>query len=204
MISAKERLVLNIINYQTEHLQTFYSSSFWNKNAELLIMFYLWRDYWKRHEYPIVKSILHYFDEKDLQIIRQDWNKIVDKIKKGKAHELSEGDTNYLGAVTKGASSKTLRSQPFNDIKAKQRAFSLKQSYMTALVRKIITNKDLSKATNEKVRNKKLKTYKSIIDNNNILEHQTFDDYIISQFDSYINLTRNELITKLNIKVNHK
>jgi len=200
MISAKERLVLNIINYQTEHLQTFYSSSFWNKNAELLIMFYLWRDYWKRHEYPIVKSILHYFDEKDLQIIRQDWNKIVDKIKKGKAHELSEGDTNYLGAVTKGASSKTLRSQPFNDIKAKQRAFSLKQSYMTALVRKIITNKDLSKATNEKVRNKKLKTYKSIIDNNNILEHQTFDDYIISQFDSYINLTRNELITKLNIK----
>src|SRR5699024_4893955 len=58
LISSKERLVLNIINYEIEYQNTFYESSFWQKNNNLLIMFYLWRKNWERHEYPIVKSIL--------------------------------------------------------------------------------------------------------------------------------------------------
>src|SRR5690625_1294897 len=77
MISSKERLVLNIINYEKEYKKTFYTSSFWEKNAELLIMFYLWRKDWERKDYPIVKSILHNFNETDLAIIKQDWQKIV-------------------------------------------------------------------------------------------------------------------------------
>lgn len=204
MISSKERLVLNIINYETEHEKTFYESSFWEKNAELLIMFYLWRENLERKDYPIVKSILHTYDETDLEIIKQDWNKIVRKIKEGKAHELSEGDTNYLGAVTKGASRKSVRSQPFSDIKAKQRAFSLKQSYMTALARERISDNDLAKATNEKVQKKQLKKYKSIISDKSILEKQSFDDYIISLFTPYIGLNRNSLIKNLNVEVDKK
>lgn len=202
MISSKERLVLNIINYETEYKKDFFNSSFWEKSSELLIMFYLWREAWERKDYPIVKSILHSFNETDLQIIKQDWKKIVDKIKDGKAHELSEGDTNYLGAVTKGASSKSLRTQPFSNIKAKQRAFSLKQSYMTALVRELITDEDLSRATNEKTRKRNLKKYKSIINNRQILEHLNFDDYIISMFNNYIGFNRDYLIKLLNIKIN--
>lgn len=199
LISAKERLVLNIINYETEYKKTFYTSSFWKKNAELLIMFYLWRKSWERKDYPIVKSVLHSFNEKDLQIIKQDWEKIVQKIKDGKAHELSEGDTNYLGAVTKGSSSKSVRKQPFSDLMAKQRAFSLKQSYMTALVREKITDEDLSKATNEKIRKRKLRKYKSVIENSDILKRQTFDEYIINLFDDYLGLDREELMRELNI-----
>lgn len=204
LISSKERLVLNIINYEIEYQNTFYESSFWQKNNNLLIMFYLWRKNWERHEYPIVKSILHNFNEIDLEIIKQDWQKIIDKIKAGKAHELSEGDTNYLGAVTKGASSKSVRPQPFNDIKAKQRAFSLKQSYMTALVREIITDDDLSRATNEKFRKKRLKEYQSIITDKNLLRDKTFDEYIVSLFDRYKGQSREELLQKLNIKIDSK
>ena len=40
---AKERLVLNIINYMEECKQTFRTSSFWHKNRHLLLMFYLGR-----------------------------------------------------------------------------------------------------------------------------------------------------------------
>lgn len=199
LISAKERLVLNIINYETEYKNTFYTSSFWKKNKELLMMFYLWRKEWGRGDYPIVKAILHSFNEKDLQIIKQDWEKIVTKIKEGKAHELSEGDTNYLGAVTKGASSKSVRKQPFSNKLAKQRAFSLKQSYMTALVREKINDEDLYKATNEKFRRKKLHQYKSIIEDHEVLKQQTFDEYIINLFKNYIGLNRTELLDKLNI-----
>ena len=43
------------------------------------------------------------FSEEDLKIIKHDWNLINGKILKGKAHELSEGDTFYLGACTKGS-----------------------------------------------------------------------------------------------------
>lgn len=34
-LSAKERLVLNIINYMEEYKKTFYESSFWNKNKKI-------------------------------------------------------------------------------------------------------------------------------------------------------------------------
>lgn len=200
LISAKERLVLNIINYQEEYLNTFETSSFSTKNTELLIMFYLWRKEWERSDYPIIKAILHTFPHEDLLIIKQDWETIVEKIKNGKAHELSEGDTNYLGAVTKGSSSASTRPQPFNSIPAKQRAYSLKQSYMTALVRRMITEEDLLEATDLKIKKKKLESKSSIIKDVNILRKQKFDDYVIELFNSYKNWTREQLMEHFNIE----
>jgi DNA mismatch repair protein MutH len=52
------------------------------------------------------------------------------KITSGKTHELSEGDTFYLGACTKGANALSVRKQPFSEIPAKQRAYSFKQGYV--------------------------------------------------------------------------
>ena len=49
----------------------------------------------------------------------------------------------YLAACTKGANAKSMRKQPFSDIPAKQRAYSLKSSYMTAYVRRILMNEDV-------------------------------------------------------------
>lgn len=39
----------------------------------------------------------------DLKQIEEDWNLIIKKIRDGKAHEISEADTMYLGACTKGS-----------------------------------------------------------------------------------------------------
>lgn len=52
-LSAKERLVLNIINYMKEVDYTFETSSFWQKNENLLIMFYLWEQAVNRKDYKI-------------------------------------------------------------------------------------------------------------------------------------------------------
>ena len=146
-LSAKERLVLNIIDYMKEPFLTFDTSSFWAKNQKILMMFYQWLPEIERKDYKVIKSILYTYPEKDLEIIKDDWEKIILKIKAGKAHELSEGDTLYLGACTKGADSKSLRDQPFSEIRAKQRAFSLKQSYMTAIERKFISGKEFESIT---------------------------------------------------------
>lgn len=149
LLKAKERLVFNIINYQEEYKKEFLESSFWKKNQLLLLMFYL-------HEKQnldidlIFKLIrLFRFPAVDLKIIKDDWEYLRDKIKAGLAHEISEGDTFYLGACTKGATSLTTRLQPFSDIPAKQRAYSLKPKYLNAIIEKTLAGDDLLDQTED-------------------------------------------------------
>ena len=128
---SKERLVLNIINYLEVHKEDFENSSFWKKNAHLLLVFYLHDSNLDLLDYLIKLVDGWQYPDEDLKIIKQDWEFINQKIKNGKAHELSEGDTFYLGACTKGSTAlKSFRNQPFNEEQAKQRAYSLKQGYV--------------------------------------------------------------------------
>ena len=180
--SAKERLVLNIINYMTEYKKTFQTSSFYTKNNKLFIMFYLWEDKLPKSEYTILSNILYEFPEEDLEIIKQDWHNIIHKIKEGKAHEISEADTLYLGACTKGRNNQDLTRQPFSDILAMRRAFCLKNSYMTFLVR--------SKVMNDKV--------ESII-NKSKLGNTTFERLIYDKVKRYIGKTVEELVNIFNL-----
>ncbi len=131
---SKERLVLNIINYIDIVNETFETSSFLKKNAQILLIFYLHEPQKTVLEYQIKLVGEWNFPQTDLEIIRNDWNCIVEKIKAGKAHELSEGDTFYLGACTKGANATSLRNQPFSDARAMQRAFSFKQGYVNHII----------------------------------------------------------------------
>lgn len=144
-LSAKERLVLNIINYMDEYKHEFYDSHFWYKNKLIQIIWYLFEDGKPKNDFKITNELLFTFPKEDLPIIINDWYTIIEKIKQGKAHELSEGDTMYLGACTKGVDASSVRRQPFSSILAKQRAFCLKTSYMTQLVRKHIGNESLEK-----------------------------------------------------------
>jgi DNA mismatch repair protein MutH len=79
---------------------------------------------------------MYEFPVNDLPVIKSDWEKIQGKVMQGKAHELSEGDTFYLGACRKGAggAKEKLRTQPFSSIGAPSRAFSFKQGYLTRLI----------------------------------------------------------------------
>ena len=138
-LSAKERLVLNIINYMDEWKNNFKDSHFWFKNNTIQLLWYLWEPNKNNKEYKIThEKLLELAKNEDLEQIEEDWNYIIKKIKDGKAHEISEADTMYLGACTKGANASSKREQPFNDILAMQRAFCFKTSYMTQLVRKYI------------------------------------------------------------------
>jgi len=140
-ISAKERLVLNIINYIEEAKKSFYTSSFWNKNSKIYLLFYLWESNKTQKDFYVMFDYLLTYSEEDLIIIKKDWEIIHQKILEGKAHEISEADTMYLAACTKGVNRKSLRKQYKSDILAKQRAYSLKTSYMTHLLRTKVTNK---------------------------------------------------------------
>ncbi|MFC4353868.1 Sau3AI family type II restriction endonuclease [Chryseomicrobium palamuruense] len=186
-LSAKERLVLNIINYNDEVKKDFDTSSFWSKNQKLLLFFYLWDKEKTQREWSILKTHLHSYSDEDLEVIKQDWEFIVNKIRAGKAHELSEGDTNYLGAASKGTNSNSVRSQPFSDIPAMQRAFSLKNSYMTALTRKLLSEKDLVRITSPQE-----------------LKKKTLEQIINERFAPFVGKSLTQLSKEKNIRINIK
>ncbi|ULG71395.1 Sau3AI family type II restriction endonuclease [Macrococcus brunensis] len=153
-LKAKERLVLNIINYTKEAEKEFYTSSYWTKNARILLFFY---EYLKNADgkmdarnTQIAKVDLFEFPAEDLDIVKQDWQIIHNKILNGEAHLISEGDTLILGACTKGANASSMREQPFSPVLAKQRAYSIKQGYMSTLVRKLITEEHLVSISSSK------------------------------------------------------
>lgn len=137
--SSKERLVLNMIDYHNEHEYSFETSSFLSKATSMLIMLYQYDPDIPMDDYRIYKAFLNEFSAEDLDVMRQDWETIVAKIKRGEAHLISEADTMYLSACTKGANGSVVRSQPFSEQPAKPRAFSLKAAYMSGLVRQYLT-----------------------------------------------------------------
>ena len=185
-LRAKERLVLTIINYMKDYEEEdFLRSHVYEKCALMLLIYYLYEPNKDRLDYVINYIKLFQFPEEDLEIKKNDYKIIIDKIKKGKAEEISEGDTNYLGACTKGANANSLREQPFSDKKAMQRAFCLKNSYMSYILNHYIVNKT--------------EKYESVIKDAKILKEQTLEQYIISKLQPYYNQDIEFLKHKFNI-----
>ncbi|MBF1115365.1 MAG: restriction endonuclease, partial [Solobacterium sp.] len=141
--AAGERLSITNISYKEPVEDDFYLSHVWNKIAKILLIHYL-RDKSKdRFEYLIKYVNLFTPPKEDLTIIIQDYFKIINKIKDGKAHEISESDTLYLGACTKGASAeKSTVPQYYGDkIPARKRNFCFKRQYMDYVLNHYILNK---------------------------------------------------------------
>lgn len=177
-IRAKERLVCNIINYMEEYDKTFKTSSFWHKCETMLLMSYEHIKDVPKGNYKIDKAVLFSFPIEDLVIIERDWNIIMKKVRDGEAHLISEGDTMYLAACTKGANASSVRKQPFSDIMAKQRAYSLKSSYMTQILNQYI----FGTATNERI----------ITDWKQLQDH-SFEDVIVEKLRPYFGKTQEQL-----------
>lgn len=188
---SKERLVLSIIDFFKIPEEDFESSEFWKKNANLLLVFYLYEKGVGPLDY-IIKLVDEWsFPDEDLKIIKKDWESIQSKIRSGKAHELSEGDTFYLGACTKGSTAaKSMRDQPFNTKKAKQRAYSLKSGYVNHIIAR------LSEGEKE--------TYGKIIQQAKILERETLEDIVLSKFRPYYGKTPEEIEIDLGLDLNKK
>lgn len=187
---SKERLVLNIIDYLEVHKEEFESSSFWKKNGHLLLVFYLHDKEEDLLDY-LVKLVGDWkYPSEDLKIIKRDWELINLKIRAGKAHELSEGDTFYLGACTKGSTAlKSFREQPFNQEKAKQRAYSLKQGYVNHIIANIV--------------HEEAAVYGKIIDRPEVLEKvQTLEEIVILKFLPYYGKSANQIEQELGLNLN--
>lgn len=188
-IRAKERLVCNIINYMEEYSKTFQTSAFWKKCQTILLMSYEHRDGVPKGDFTIDEAVLFSFPEEDLAIIEKDWETIMEKVRSGQAHRLSEGDTYYLAACTKGANAESVREQPFSAEPAKQRAYSLKAGYMTRILNKYIFGSEESER---------------IVKDWHILQEKSFDQYVVEKVSPYVGMTQAELKARFGVESSAK
>lgn len=181
---AKERLIITMIDYSTVIDEEFETSHMWEKARLILLIYYLYQqEVENRLDYRINYVKLFSPPEQDIQIMKNDFKIIKQKIQEGRAHELSEGDTLYLGAAPKAATSKDRRKQPCSNELAKPRAFAFKNSYMTYVFNNYIVPGKV--------------TYEPIIKNR---VEGLFEEYVAGEICNYKDCSVVELCKKFNLE----
>lgn len=193
-VSSKERLVITNINYNEDYDKEFEDSHCYEKIKKILMMFYEHEKDKLKYDYIVSNIFMYHFDEmseEDKLIIKNDYDTIMTKVRKGEAHLISETDTYYLAASTKGANAKkSMVSQPFSDIEAKNRAFSLKSSYMTQILRNYVFGENENR--------------ESFIKNLSLLRHKSLDAIIEDVFKPYVGKDLDEIDGMINRSINKK
>lgn len=190
-LRAGERLVLTMINYDGPVEIDFYKSHAWEK-MRLILLIYYWRNKQLNSNLLYKIGFVRMFTppETDLEIIKKDYACIVEKIQLGKAHELSEGDTMYLGACTKGANAeKSTVPQYYGDKQlARKRAFCFKNSYMTYVLTHYIAGKQDDN---------------SILKDASVLKKKSFEEILEDIVSQYIGMSDKELCEKFGREYNN-
>lgn len=191
----KERLVCSMINYKDDWNKSFEQSNFYKKCLVMLIMFYLHQDKVSKLDLHFLFVALWKIPEKDLLIIKHDYDVIISKIRSGKAETLSEGDTMYLGACRKGQKNDSLMMQHGSEIGAPRRAWSLKSAYMRIILDEVKKNNVDGSYCNFDIHLTNLEELVSLDE----LKNHTLDDIIKDRFRPYLGLTYSEICDKLGI-----
>lgn len=182
-LMSKERMVLTLINYNKVVKEDFIESHLLKKSNKILMIFYLYDKEKDKLNYRIMNVYKYNIPKEDLPIIKRDYQTIIGKIVDGKAHEISEADTLFLGASTKGVDKNSMREQPNSDILAAQRAFSFKSSYINFIYNNYVLD---SSFQNERL----IKKY-------NEIESHSFEEITVNRLKKYIGMSENEIVKKL-------
>ena len=171
--SAKERVSLSKIDFNKIVNEEYEYSKLIYKNKKILFIWYFYEKGKDIGDFLITDYQL-YDMSKDEETIKNDFYIIKQKVKDGRAHELSESDTSYLGACTKARTSKDRTTQPNSTIPAKPRAYSLKNSYMSGILNSIGTT--ISFDTNE---------------------FKTVEEYVLAKLRPYIGKSQLEILEEI-------
>lgn len=180
LYSSKERLVLSMINYMKAYKEPeFLSSHVYEKTKKMLIVFYLHEENKSVKDFKIIKTSHFKLSPDKINDVKKDYNYIIDSIIDGEAHLLTEKAAQYLSPCTKGAGKgKDLVNQPFSEIKAKSRAFSYKNGFMTNYFRELMQPEKIESLS--------------------IPKEESFKVYLKETLDRYIGKTDSEICRMIN------
>lgn len=194
-LAIKERLVCTMIDFTKDQNIPFEQSHVYLKCAMMLIPFYLHEEGVPVQQLKFIYDVLWQIPDKDLLIMKQDYEKILETIRAGKAHELSEGDTTYLGACRKGQKGDADVIYYLPDgtravIPAPKRAFSLKTQYMRTIL-------DFAKKTGGQGTTNTsalVRGYGAALMDEHDLQNNSFEDILLNRFEPYYGKTFEELV----------
>jgi len=184
-LKVKERMVLCMFDFNSFDISLRHSH-LWEKISDILIVFYRYQSNVSIKKLKIAVVFRYILEHRynDFLIINQDYKKITDLVKIGKAHQLSEGITNYLGVCRKGQGGKkeNKQPQPNSSILTYRRAFCFKISYMNQLWKEIshtYKHRDVFSRTD--------------------LENNTLDEVILNRLRQFNGLTMKKLSEKFHV-----
>ncbi|MBR3384799.1 MAG: hypothetical protein IKG69_06325, partial [Atopobiaceae bacterium] len=186
--AAGERLVLTMIPYDEEAPVSLYDSHLWYKCKSILLVWYRRDRSVDPYEQRIEHVALFTPPERDMRVIERDYALIVGLVRDGRADELSESLTLYLGACTKGATAeKSMRDQTMYapGRKARARAFSYKQSYMNYVLHHYVMGEPEAE---------------SVVKDPRELERQSLEQYVTRIINAHIGESDRELCAQLDIE----
>jgi DNA mismatch repair protein MutH len=139
---SKERTSVSMIDFHRLAKEEWDGASVKPKIASILFVFYQ-HDFGKdRLTWPVLGLRLWHplIDVSLEQTIRNDWTRVRDRVRRGEAHLLSEGDSEILGAATKGPGGADSVVSPNTDppMQARRRAWALKPSLTSTLYRELL------------------------------------------------------------------
>jgi DNA mismatch repair protein MutH len=185
-LAAKERLVLNMIDYDALRGESWTHSSFLRKNSLLLLVFYRHAPNTKAVDLNILHTLLWSIPDEDLPTIQADWEQIWRRVANNEAHLLSESETRYLSACTKGANKEQIRSQKLSPYLAKSRAFSLKRGYVQYIYEKFVLG---------------LNDAQPLVRSRKPGRGKTFEDVVQSEFAEHVGKTAKEIAQGLDVTI---
>jgi DNA mismatch repair protein MutH len=125
----KERLKIAMIDYHNSFDKgSLIESNLWPKLEKILLILFVCTEKNRVDQECMFADILKW-NEEDINQMSSDWAFMKELVNSGRANQLSEGLTWYLGASTAGASASVSKSAPGN-VEASVRAFSLKNQYL--------------------------------------------------------------------------
>ena len=190
----KERLVCTMIDYFELVKTGFEDSHLLAKCRLMLLLFYLHIKGTPVYDYEFLYRILWQIPDKDLLLIKKDYETIANKVRNGEAHLLSEGDTIYLGACRKGQKGDSPQEQPYSTEKANKRAFSLKPAYMRYILKHVVES-----GNNHFTNYKHPGTDNYELVSKQELENLSFEQVILNRFSQFYGLNYIEICSKLGI-----
>lgn len=184
---AGERLVITMIRYDRPVVDRLLDSHLWLKMRRLLLVWYERDRRVDRRDQMVAHVVLFTPPPSDMPIIEEDYATITGLVRAGRAQELSESLTDYLGACTKGrtaASSWARQWYPPHDM-AKRRAFCLKQPYMTYVLNHYVLGSEADAD--------------SIVKDPSELAHHGFREHVLSLVEPWRGMTDREMCARLGL-----
>lgn len=185
---AGERLVLTMIPYDEEPPGSLYDSHLWHKCQSILLVWYRRDRTLDPYDQRIEHVVLFTPPERDMCIIERDYALITEMVREGRAEELSESLTSYLGACTKGATAaKSMRDQVLYapGRKARARAFSYKQSYMNYVLHHYVMGEPEAE---------------SVVGDPRELERQSLEQHVMRMINAHVGESDRDLCSMLGIE----